>query len=152
MRDDGGRIPGEWHRGKPLDVAAPRSWRTALKLNRALATPATCIAALGTGAEFVAMPPRGDRRCGIDPRVSLSRLGLVTVDPVETTCTVALRAAMWERHALRPAAETLGSPVARLFHQGSYICRPIRDGGDRLSTHATAEAIDLRGVELSDGR
>ena len=145
-------LPPEWNPMEPLDVAAPETWLTGVKLRWALGSDATCLAALATGAEFTSMPPLVEGECGIDPRVSLSRLGKVALDPVETTCAVALRAAMWERHALRPAAGALGSPMVRIRHQGSYNCRPIRGETRRLSTHANARALDVRGVDLADGR
>ncbi|CTQ48888.1 extensin-like domain-containing protein [Jannaschia donghaensis] len=146
-------LPTQWHPLKPLDVAADESWWTGVKLRRAVSSDRACLAALDTGADYVSLPPlEGEGACGIDPRVSLRAVGDVGLSPVETTCAVALRTAMWERHVLRPASQTLGSPIARLHHQSSYNCRPIRGSTSRLSTHATAEAIDVRGVTLADGR
>lgn len=76
--------------------------------------------------------------------------------PLETSCAIALRLAMWEHHTVQPAAAAqFGVAVTRLRHQSSYNCRPIRTtsgDGQRLSTHATAEAIDIAGVTLADGR
>lgn len=146
-------LPTEWHPLEPLDVAAPESWLTGMKLRRAVSSDALCLAALETGAMFRSLPAlEGEGACGIDPRVSLSRVGQAEMRPVETTCAVALRLAMWERHSLRAAVERLGSGIARLHHQSSYNCRAIRGSATRLSTHATAEAIDVRGVTLTDGR
>ena len=146
-------IPPEWNPIAPLDVAEPRSLLTTYQLRRALASKRTCIAALETGASFRRLPPLvAGPRCGIDPRVELTRIGGVEVPPLETTCATALRLAMWERHALRPAATAaFGRPVIGLRHQGSYNCRTIRNGA-RMSSHATAEAVDVRAIVLSDGR
>ncbi|WP_179380892.1 extensin-like domain-containing protein [Jannaschia marina] len=153
LMDADSPLPPEWHPLEPLDVAAPESWLTGMKLRRAVSSEATCLSALGTGARFEAMPPLRAGACGIDPRVSLRGVGDADLVPVETTCAVALRLAMWERHVLAPAAEThLGSGIARIHHQSSYNCRPIRGSTTRLSTHATGEAIDVRGVTLADGR
>ena len=151
LHDGESPLPDAWHPAVPLDVEDPETWVTDLKLRRALVSDEACLAALGTGARFASLPALEDGACGIDPRVSLSRLGEVALAPVETTCAVALRAAMWERHALRGAAIALGSPIVGLRHQGSYNCRPVR-GGRRPSSHATAGALDVRGVELGDGR
>lgn len=153
LMDGDSPLPTEWHPLDPLDVAAPESWLTGMKLRRAVSSEATCLAALETGAAFRSLPPlEGEGACGIDPRVSLSRVGQAEMRPVETTCAVALRTAMWQRHTLQPAAEALGTTITGLRHQSSYNCRAIRGSTNRLSTHATAEAIDVRGVTLADGR
>lgn len=153
LMDGDSPLPTQWHPLEPLNVAAPESWLTGMKLRRAVSSEATCLAALETGARFTAMEPlEGEGACGIDPRVSLSGVGEVTLDPVQTTCAVALRTAMWERHSLQSASQSLGSPITRIHHQSSYNCRAIRGSTSRLSTHATGEAIDVRAVTLADGR
>ncbi len=62
---------------------------------------------------------------------------------------------MWEHHGLQPAArDILGSDITRIRHIGSYNCRAMRTGRgetNRMSTHATAEAIDIAGFDLADG-
>lgn len=151
LTDPQSPLPPAWHPMTPLDVQADRSWLTGIKLRQAVSSEERCLAALATGATFTPLPPLEEGACGIDPRVRLTGVDAVDIAPVETTCAVALRTAMWERHALRPAAEDLGSAIARLHHQGSYNCRAIRNG-TRPSTHSTAEAIDIRGVTLVDGR
>lgn len=145
-------VPTEWNPLEPLDLSRPQVAVTGMKMRRALRSSAGCAAALRTGAVFEALPPReGPGQCGIVDRVRLTEVGGARLDPLETSCSVALRLAAWERYGLRPAAATLGAGVTRLYHQGSYNCRPIR-GGTRLSTHATAEAVDIRAVGLDDGR
>ena len=55
---------------------------------------------------------------------------------------------------LQPEARrVLGASVQRLEHYGSYACRNVygREDG-RLSQHATANALDLAGFVLADGR
>jgi hypothetical protein len=62
--------------------------------------------------------------------------------------------ALWERHALQPTAKAmLGSGVRRIEHQGSFACRNVygREGGPR-SQHASADALDVAGFVLEDGR
>lgn len=70
-------------------------------------------------------------------------------------CPMALRYAVWDRQVLRPAAENLGSPPARVDSYGTYACRRIYGAGDsaaRPSEHARANALDVAGVTLKDGR
>lgn len=93
--------------------------------------------------------------CHIRGRVDLSGVGNASVAPVETRCAVALRLAMWERHALQPAARALlNTDLTRIDHIGSYNCRPMRTSAGettRWSTHATADAIDIAGFRFADG-
>ncbi|WP_396272008.1 extensin family protein [Hyphomonas sp.] len=59
---------------------------------------------------------------------------------------------MSERHVTRPAAtEILGSPNARIETCGSSSCRNV-PGTGRKSEHATANAVDISGFRLGDGR
>jgi hypothetical protein len=45
----------------------------------------------------------------------------------------------------------LGRDVVEILHFGSYSCRPIR-GSSSMSEHATANAFDISGFKLADGR
>jgi hypothetical protein len=65
---------------------------------------------------------------------------------------VALRLYLLERHVIQPLARRrFDSGVTRISHFGSYSCRTMR-GGSRLSEHATANAFDIAGFELANGR
>jgi hypothetical protein len=71
---------------------------------------------------------------------------------------MALSFFMWEHHALQPAArQRFGQPVAAIEHLGSYACRNVNRGegavpGASRSRHATADALDVAGLTLADGR
>ncbi|WP_245629216.1 extensin family protein [Celeribacter indicus] len=150
-------LPPEWNPVVPLKIAHPLTPLTVWKLGRAEEEFATCLAALEGGAELERMEPyQGPGACGIAARVRLSAVGPSGLDPVETSCPVALRLAMWNRHGVQPAAqEIFGQPVSVIRQLGSYNCRPVRTPSGRstrLSTHATAEAIDISGFDLADGR
>ncbi|MEO1102577.1 MAG: extensin family protein, partial [Pseudomonadota bacterium] len=60
------------------------------------------------------------------------------------------------REGLVPAARRhLGGQPSEIFVAASYACRTRRTGrgpSRRLSEHAKANAIDVRGVKLADGR
>ena len=60
---------------------------------------------------------------------------------------------VWERELQRQAQRLLGTEVRRLLHAGSFSCRRLygRDTG-AWSEHATADAVDILGFELADGR
>ncbi|MEL6169530.1 MAG: extensin family protein [Pseudomonadota bacterium] len=150
-------LPREWNPVLPLDMAEPLTPVTPFKL-AASQRGASCSAAINSGdVRFVALDDfEISDVCHIRDRVRLDRVGSAALAPVETRCATALRLALWERHVLQPLAEAhLGTSVTRILHQSSYNCRPIRTpsgDGQRMSTHATASAIDVRGFTLGDGR
>lgn len=71
-------------------------------------------------------------------------------------CPLAVRFVTWDRQVLQPTAErVLGSRVARIDNAGSYSCRRIygsTQSQDRPSEHARANALDVVGMRLEDGR
>lgn len=148
-------LPPAWNPSVALEIEHPVTPLTNWKLRRAAADAEQCLSSLPGG--YAAMSPLVESdECKIDPRLSVTKVGEAALKKVETTCAVALRMAMWERHTLQPAATMiLGSGVSEILHLSSYNCRPIRTaaGEDaRMSTHATAEAIDVTGFVLNDGR
>lgn len=118
-----------------------------------------CLADLGQRqASFAPMPDRyygagcsavGTVRLaalrGDEASMSLSGLGMVT-------CPLAETFAGWARYgADRAAQQILGSPLVKIETMGSYNCRNVA-GSTRRSAHATANAIDVSGFVLADGR
>ena len=149
-------LPPEWNPTQPLRIRDPVTMITGWKLNRAVASEDTCLATLDGFAALQPMAPLEDTdQCFIRDRVDLRAVGQARLSPVETRCAIALRLAMWEQHSVQPAAaEFLGSSVSRIDHIGSYNCRAMRTASGpttRMSTHATADAIDIAGFGLADG-
>lgn len=70
-----------------------------------------------------------------------------------TSCPVAAALLVWERQLQAEAQRHLGTSVRRLLHAGSFSCRRLynRESG-AWSEHATADAVDILGFELADGR
>ncbi len=138
---------------KELVVTDPVTPLTHFKLRRVLNEPEACLRVLSQTGQFSAMDPLVDgERCGIANRVSLSGVGSSKLRPLETACETALRLAMWDQHGVQPAGQThFGQAIRELRHIGSYNCRAIRGATNRMSTHATAASIDIRGVVLADG-
>jgi hypothetical protein len=92
--------------------------------------------------------------CSFRDAVRIDRTTADVGEPFTLTCRTAVSLALWERHVLQPTAlEHLGSAVVRIEHFGSYSCRNIynRPNATR-SRHATAEAVDIAGFVLADGR
>lgn len=151
-------LPPEWNPAAALRISDPVSPLTHWKLRRATRDRAQCLAALvETDAVASEMPDYVESDvCGIKRRVRLSQVGEARFRPFETRCDIALRLAYWERHGLQPAAqEIFGEGIAAIEHFSSYSCRQIRTTSglsNRMSLHATAEAVDIVGVRLESGR
>jgi hypothetical protein len=139
-----------------LEVADPpgvvRDW----KQRRAALEPQRCLAVLeAADAEFA---PLADREtgpgCGFRNAVRVTRVGAASLAPASMSCRSALALALWAHQDLQPLARAmLGSPVRRLEHFGSYACRGVYGREDaRRSSHATADALDVAGFVLEDGR
>ncbi len=151
-------IPDQYNPISPFDPATPPGPFTGYKLNRATATPAQCFAELDKIPDLrvVRMLDREvSDQCHIREHTRVRGLWGAGLAPVSTRCSIALRLYMWERHSLQPAAAThLGRNVVEIEHLSSYSCRKLRTptgDSDRMSAHATASAIDINGVVLTDG-
>ncbi|MEO6092282.1 MAG: extensin family protein [Novosphingobium sp.] len=118
-----------------------------------------CHARLGAaGAAFTPLPDQyfgaGCATVGTirlaSVRSDSANLGLTHLGPV--ACPLAATVAAWARYgADRAALQILGSPLIAIETMGSYSCRTIAGTG-RLSAHALAQAIDVSGFVLADGR
>lgn len=68
------------------------------------------------------------------------------------TCEASVPFAAWTRYGVdRAAQQILGSRLVRIETFGSYSCRNVA-GTARRSGHASANAIDVSGFVLGDGR
>ncbi|VTU28354.1 hypothetical protein H6CHR_02971 [Variovorax sp. PBL-H6] len=152
-------IPDRFDPRAALDVASEPNLLTGLKLRRARADPARCFAALEqSGLQYEPVADRSTGQgCGLTNALRLRGGRSVALSsPALLSCRAALSFAMWERHALQPAAsQRLGGPIATVEHLGSYACRNINTGegstrDGRRSRHATADAIDVAGYVRED--
>jgi hypothetical protein len=143
-----------------LDLTQPVGAFTGRKLVRLRSDPALCRRLLASaGIRHQALPPRGgEGQCGYRDGMRLRRGGAVRIGwrPADlgTSCPVAAGLALWEWHVIQPAAlRHFGSRVAEIQHLGSYNCRRIYGRGDGAwSEHATANAVDVAGFRLENGR
>ncbi|MGQ0661191.1 extensin-like domain-containing protein [Sphingosinicella sp.] len=143
-----------------LDLGQPIGLFTGRKLAALRDDAPRCRALMErAGIAFTALPPRRDGpQCGYADAVRLgsggsTRIGWRPAD-LGTSCPVAAALALWEWHVVQPAARRhLGTSVAAIDHFGSYNCRRLygRDEG-AWSEHAGANAIDVAGFTLADGR
>lgn len=150
------RIPEAWNPWAPLRIDAPPNLFTRFKLDRASNDRAACQAALAQAG--MRLTPLDDRvtgeHCGFTNAVRIERTSVAVGSPFSLSCRAALSLAMWERHVLQQAArEHFGARVVRIEHLGSYACRNLYgEQGRRRSQHATADAFDVAGFVLDDGR
>lgn len=144
----------------PLSIEEPPNWLTRHKLSRLDERPFACRALLATAQlRTTPLPDRvtgttGNATCGFRNAVTVHRTAFAVGTPFALSCRSAVALALWERHVVVPEAERLlGTPVRRLEHFGSYACRNVYGrGSGRPSQHATADALDVAGFVLADGR
>jgi hypothetical protein len=149
-------VPPEWSPWAPLDVDATPNFLTRYKLSRLSRDDRLCRQVLrDTALEFVPLPDRvTGTGCGFRNAVTIRKTSAHVGEEFSITCRTAASLALWERHALQPAAERhFGIRVAAIEHFGSYSCRNVYGRPEATrSRHATAEAWDVAGFVLADGR
>ncbi len=113
-----------------------------------------CTAALRRAGINATISPNASRaaNCALTDTLHLTKLSQSKLTEVQTRCNIAARLYMWERHVLQPAAlRLLGQPIAEILHFGSFSCRTIA-GRSTMSEHATANAFDIAGFKLRNGK
>ena len=155
---------------KPLDLSRPIGQATAAKVadfelartaapEETTAVTEACMQVLReAGVQVERAEDRDDGGfCVVRGAIRITG-GAVTPLPGNPVlqCPLAVRYVIWERQVLQPAAQqTFGSRVARLNDVGTYSCRRIygqTNTDARPSEHARANALDIGGVTLEDGR
>lgn len=149
-------VSPDWNPWAPLEIAAEPNWLTRHKLARLSDDPALCSAVLSASTLAHASVPDNDAGdgCGWQAAVRVSDARFAPAFTL--TCPAAVSLAMWDHHAVQPAAQRyFGQGVVRIEHLGSYACRNVRGAGgegERRSQHARANAFDVAGFRLTDGR
>ena len=94
--------------------------------------------------------------CGWENNVRVSKAGGARISVDKMSCPVATALTLWLEHEVQPLAlSMLGSRVASVNHLGTYSCRNIVGNAkwhELKSEHATANAIDIGGFTLENGR
>lgn len=99
----------------------------------------------------------GPSQCGTARPFEMSAAGngRVLLQPVALLrCPMIPQVERWVTETIEPAAlRYYGSPLVELKVAGSYGCRPINHVlGAKLSEHGYANALDISGFVLADGR
>jgi hypothetical protein len=114
-----------------------------------------CLANLSQLARFDALPDRDHGGgCHSFGSVRLTDSGVPVSNLGPMTCPLAATFIAWVRNGVMPAARLyLGAELARVETFGTYSCRNVNGAlAGRLSEHAAANAVDVSGFVLADGR
>ena len=150
------QLADHWNPFAPLGLKEPPGILTRFKLGRLTQDRRACLNTLATSSfRFESVPDRDTGQgCGFRNAVRIERTALAVGAAFTLSCPAAVSLALWELHTLQPAARRhFGESAARLEHFGSYACRNVYGHPDaQRSRHATANAIDVAGVQLESGR
>lgn len=143
--------------GRADRPSAPQQTRANLSVPSNRET-AQCLADLRElHVSFQVLPDRETGPgCGLNGTVKLVDIGVPVANLTAVRCGEARAFIGWTRNAVAPAAyQMLGSELARIDSMGSYACRNVvgsARNASRRSGHAIANAIDIGGFVLKDGR
>ncbi|MGN7998075.1 extensin family protein [Sphingomonas sp. 22176] len=109
------------------------------------------------GVRFSAMPDRDyGGGCIVEGAVQLIDIGVPVGGIKGMRCPLARAFTGWVQYAVAPAArQILGSDLVRVDTFGTYVCRAIvgsAQASTKLSEHGRANAVDVSGFVLKDGR
>lgn len=147
-------VPARWNPWAVLDIRETPNLLTRFKLWRLQDDPALCQLALSSSS--LRVTPQADSRpevaCPLTNTLRVHHSGVAFSSSFIASCPLAAAFALFEQHDLQPAAQAVfGQRVARVEHVGSFACRTIA-GTQRRSQHASANALDIVGFRLADGR
>ncbi|PQZ95310.1 MULTISPECIES: extensin family protein [Pseudomonas] len=149
-------LPAEWNPWAPLDVRAMPNLLTRYKLARLQDDPALCDQVLATSGLRVSRQADSpaDAACPLRNTLRVQGADVGLSSSFLASCPLAVAFALFERHSLQPVAQAVfGQAVTRVDHLGSFACRNVYNRAEgRLSQHATANALDIAGFRLADGR
>lgn len=127
-------------------VVPPRVYQTA------------CPAVLLGRVEAKALPPISEAQCGMQSPLSVTGVlangRMVPVSGgVQTDCGVASALPGWIEQIDSYALAKENTRIAEVVVGTSYMCRNVNNGSTgNLSFHAFADALDVVGFKLEDGR
>jgi hypothetical protein len=115
-----------------------------------------CLAEIGQlGARVQALPDRSwENGCSATSAVKLVAIGIPVANLGAMKCGLARPFIQWTRETVQQAARArLGTTVTRIDSFGTFACRPVNgQAGNRLSEHGRANAVDIGGFQLANGR
>lgn len=109
------------------------------------------------GVRYNPLPDRDfGNGCVVVGAVQLLDIGVPVGGIKGMRCPLARAFTGWVQFAVAPAArQILGSDLVRVESFGTYVCRAVvgnAQAGSKLSEHGRANAVDVSGFVLKDGR
>ena len=148
-------LPPQHNPLRPIDLNDPIGVATHYKLARIKSDSSLCHTLLDkAGIGYTPVDENaGTAACPLDGALVLTRSNFpYSVAPLRMTCPSMAALYIWEHDVVRPQVEDLlGSRIEEVLTYGSYSCRNIA-GTNRPSEHGRANAIDIIGFRLEDGR
>jgi hypothetical protein len=141
---------------KPVDPKAPPTAWTDADVMTALKECLRLLSPVEVEAEANPAMRKGD--CGTPAPILLKSIGsnpkIVLQPAAEVNCPMAVALSQWASDTLQPAAkEAFSGEVTRIVGSSGYSCRNRYGLADeRLSEHALANAIDIAGFALANGK
>ena len=149
-------VADRWNPWAPLDVRDEPNLITPFKLWRLQEDPTLCEAALQTSTLRYThqADSAADAKCPLTNTLRIQGGDVALSSSFLSSCRLAVAYALFDIHQLQPAAQSVfGQKVTQVDHLGSFACRNIYNRSEgRLSQHATANALDIAGFRLADGR
>lgn len=143
---------------KSLDVDAPIGFATGTKLTLISIAPShVCLDKLASAEHlsYVYSAPKNNGKCGWKVAATMREAAKVKFRPSTVTaqCPLMLASYIWLGAVDKAAHSILGSHLKTVHHAGTYSCRRQRgNSSGEWSEHAFANAWDITGFELNDGR
>ena len=139
-------------------VGPPQSRRPAVKIVPVEAELKQCLTNLDhVSARYSLVEAQtSGGGCSTQSTVKLTAAGVPITNITAIKCPLAHALTLWAQGPLQRAArQYFGSKVVRIESMGAYSCRNIIgsvNSGTKRSEHATANAVDIGGFVLADGR
>ena len=153
-------VPHQHLPWRALDADRPLGLATKTQLFRVQLSPSqTCVNIALSAQDLSSVPadPKTikDSPCGWGVARVHYGSNAVPLSPGEATmqCPLSLGSYIWSREIDSHAQVHLGASLSKIVHAGTYSCRRQRgNGSGAWSEHAYANAFDVTGFILSDGR
>lgn len=150
-------LPSYYNPFAPLQLSDPPGWITQFKLRRLSPEYCATLLAQANQQRLISSVAVADSQgeCPLRNVVRVKNFGAVKLSSsFLASCPLALSSALFVKQQAQPLAERfMGSTITRIDHYGSYACRNIYHRQNaRRSEHASAEALDISGFRLANGR
>ena len=153
-----GLVPQRWSPFGPISLERPPGFFVDAKLAALRSDAALCQSVLKEPhIDATSIPDRPYKNgCGWQNAVKFTETGGAKIGVEQITCEMAAAITLWMEHEVQPLArEMFGASVRTIGDMGTYDCRNIV--GNPLwkgvrSQHATANALDISGFTLEDGK